>query len=314
MFKNLSPSAIGISGHQSEIIELALTFGFGGLELDMAEFAGRVKLHGMSYARRLIDSANIQVGTFPLPVDWETEDADFQKQLEALAEIAALAAEIGCTRCLAMLPAGGDRLPYHENFEFHKERFTAICKALEPSGIHLGVGFHAAEYLRKDKEFQFIHDMDALSLLINMVGAPNLGILLDVWDLVVGGGSIESIGGMSPQQIVAVQVAELPQDVAVADLDKDSRLLPVVENGRIDIAAVLGSLKDIGYEGPVAVAPSQGIFRTRRRDMIARQVAEALDAPWRAAGLPSSLKLQPLPAPPAAKPEGPAESETPAEG
>ena len=33
MFKNLSPSALGISGHQSEIIELALTYGFAGMDL-----------------------------------------------------------------------------------------------------------------------------------------------------------------------------------------------------------------------------------------------------------------------------------------
>jgi sugar phosphate isomerase/epimerase len=295
MFKNLSPSAIGITGHQSEMIELALTFGFEGIELDMAEVTGRAKLHGMPYARRLVDSAKILVGDFPLPVNWETEDEDFQQQVADLPEIAANAAEMGCTRCLAMLPAGGDKLPYHENFEFHKERFSAICKALEPSGIHLGLGFHAAEYLRKDKEFQFIHDMDALTLLINMVGAPNLGILLDVWDLVVGGGSIESISSMSADQIVAVQVAELPEDVAPADLDKDSRLLPGAENGRIDITAVLSSLKEIGYEGPVTVAPSRDLFRTRRRDLIARQTGEALDKVWREAGLPSNLRLlQPI--------------------
>ena len=57
MFKNLNPSALGISGHQSEIIELALTYGFTGLDVNMAEFAVRVRLKGMAYARRLIDSA-----------------------------------------------------------------------------------------------------------------------------------------------------------------------------------------------------------------------------------------------------------------
>ena len=69
MFKNLSPTALGVSGHQSEIIELALTYGFAGMDLDVADFATRAKLRGMPYARRLIDSANIRLGTFrPAPV------------------------------------------------------------------------------------------------------------------------------------------------------------------------------------------------------------------------------------------------------
>ena len=57
MFKNLNPSALGVSGHQSEILELALTYGFRGIDLNIVEFATRVKLRGMPYARRLIDSA-----------------------------------------------------------------------------------------------------------------------------------------------------------------------------------------------------------------------------------------------------------------
>jgi len=64
MFKNLNPAAIGISGHQSEIIELALTYGFAGIDLNIAEFATRARLKGLPYARRLIDSARIRVGTF----------------------------------------------------------------------------------------------------------------------------------------------------------------------------------------------------------------------------------------------------------
>ena len=54
MFKNLNPLAIGVSGHQSEIIELALTYGFAGMDLNMAEFASRARLKGMPYAKRLI--------------------------------------------------------------------------------------------------------------------------------------------------------------------------------------------------------------------------------------------------------------------
>jgi sugar phosphate isomerase/epimerase len=369
MFKNLNPSALGITGHQSEIIELALTFGFGGLDLSVVDFATRVRLKGMPYARRLIDSARIQLGTFSLPTDVNADEETFQKELKKLPEYAQVAAEAGCTRCVAVLAPAGDKLPYHENFEFHRRRFQEICRALEPSGVRLAIGFLAAEYLRKNQAFQFIHDLDALTLLLNMIAAPNAGLLLDVWDVVASGGSldtirklpaqqivavqvadmpagvrlgvafqaaeylrknqafqfihdldaltllvnmvnapnlgvlvdtwdilacgatVDAIRGMPLKQIVAVQVADMPAEVPMAEMGENSRLLPAGESGRIDLTAVLGMLAKMGYNGPVTPKPSRGVFQSRRRDVIVKQVGEALERVWRAAGLPSEKKF-----------------------
>ena len=148
----------------------------------------RVKLHGVPYARRLTDSAKIRLGTFACPLDCELEEDAFEKKLQRLSEYAQVAAEIGCTRCVMTLAPASQTRPYHENFEFHRHQLGAIAKALEPAGVRLGVGFRAAEYLRKGQTYQFIHDLDALSLLLNMVAASNVGLLLDVWDLYVAGG------------------------------------------------------------------------------------------------------------------------------
>ncbi|NQU23223.1 MAG: sugar phosphate isomerase/epimerase [Candidatus Nealsonbacteria bacterium] len=291
MFKNLNHSALGVVGHQSEIIELALTYRFGGMDLDVAEFATRAKLHGMPYARRLIDSAKIRLGSFQLPLAWNTEDGVFRADLEKLPGYAEVAVEVGCTRCLATLSPACDTRPYHENFEFHRDRFSQIAQALQPVGVRFGVGFQAAEYLRKDRAFQFVHDLDALTLLVNMIDTPNMGMLLDVWDLVACGGSAATIRSLPLEQIVAVQVAEMSPDVAAADLDEKSRLLPDAENGRVNVASMLTTLGEMGYDGPVTVIPSQGIFHTRRREVVVKQTAEALGSAWKAAGLGPDGKL-----------------------
>jgi sugar phosphate isomerase/epimerase len=290
MFKNLSPAALGVSGHQSEIIELALTYGFGGLEVNMAEFATRARLKGMPYAKRLLQSAQIRVGAFPLPLDWDADDDTFQKELKKLPDYAQCAAELGCTRTTAVLPPAGDKRPYHENFEFHRHRFHDICAVLKPAGVRLAVGFEAAEYRRRNQAFQFIHDLDALMLLLNMVAAPNLGLLLDVWELVASGGGVESVRKLPAAQIVAVQVADMPGTVPLPELDDKSRLLPGAEGGRVDVAAFLTVLKEIGYDGPVTVKPSRGAFQSRRREIVVKQTAEALDKAWRAAGLPATTR------------------------
>ncbi len=291
MFKNLNASLLGVTGHQSEIIELALTFGFRGMDLEITDFATRANLKGMPYARRLIDSAKIRIGTFELPLAWDIDSDLFEKELKKLPEYAEAAVEIECLRCTATLSPAGDNRPYHENFEFHKRRFSEMCKALEPSGIRLGIGFQAAEYLRRNQAFQFIHDFDALTLLMNMIDAPNTGLLLDVWDFVAGGGSIEAISNLPVEQIVAVQLADMPAGVALPDLDENSRLLPGAENGQIDCVAVLRTLAEMGYDGPVTVKPSRGVFRSRRRDDVVKRTGAALDRIWRAAGLTHDGKI-----------------------
>ena len=289
MFKNLNPLALGVSGHQSEIIELALTYGFAGIDLNVAEFASRARLKGMPYAKRLIQSAKIRIGTFSLPVEWDTDDETFQKDLKKLPEYAECAAELGCTRCTAMLAPAGDIRPYHENFEFHRHRFHDICEVLKPAGIRLAVGFRASESLRHERAFQFIHDLDALTLLLNMVAAPNLGILFDIWDVVACGGTIDSVRKLPLQQIVAVQVADMPPDVPLAELDeKSSRLLPGGENPRIDVAGFLALLRETGYDGPVTAKPSRGAFQSRRRDVVIKQTSEALDKVLRVGGVVSA--------------------------
>jgi sugar phosphate isomerase/epimerase len=293
MFKNLNPGALGVTGHQSEIIELALTYGFGGMDLNVVEFATRARLKSVEYARRLFDSAKLKMGGFALPLELDSDDETFAKDMVKLPDYAQAAVAAGCTRCIATVAAGHDKRPYHENFEFHKRRFQEICRALEPAGVRFGVGFQAAEYLRKNLQFQFVHDLDALTLLLNMVAAPNIGLLLDIWDVVVAGGSLDSVRKLPPEQIVAVHVADLPPLAGNGEIDEKSRLLPGAEGGRIDITTLLVYLKSVGYDGPVTPRPSRGIFQSRRRDLVVKQAGEAMDKVWRAAGLPMEKRFVP---------------------
>jgi sugar phosphate isomerase/epimerase len=297
MFKNLNPAALGVTGHQSEIIELALSFGFTSIDLNVSEFATLARLKGVPYARRLFDSAalkmGLKLGTFPFPFEWESDDEQFAKDMKKLPDYAQAAVDAGCLRCVATLSPASDVRPYHENFEFHKRRFQEICRVFEPAGIRFGVGFQAAEFLRKNHAFQFVHEMDALTLLVNMVASPSIGLVLDIWDIVVSGGSLDSISKLPAEQIVAVQVADLIAAGHNGDIDEKSRLLPGAEGGRIDIPTFLVYLKSAGYEGPVTPRPSRGIFQSRRRDLIIKQTGEALDKAWRAAGLPIEKRFVP---------------------
>src|SRR5215218_7221108 len=112
MFKNLNPQFLGVSGRQSEIIELALSNRFKGLDLNLLDFAEQVATYGLPHARRLLDSARIRISSFRLPLAWESEeqlDQTFESVIKKLPEHASLAAALGCTRCSTVIEPASDR-------------------------------------------------------------------------------------------------------------------------------------------------------------------------------------------------------------
>ena len=117
-----------------------------------------------------------------------------------------------------------------------------------------------------------------------------MGLLLDTWDITACGASLDAVRKLPVEQIVAVQLADMPANVSLADLDEKSRLLPAVEEARIDLVGFLSILREKGYDGPVTVKPSRTAFQTRRRETIVKQTAESLEKVWRAAGLPPTVR------------------------
>lgn len=290
MFKNLSTAALGVSGSQSEVIELVLSNGFKGMDLDLVEFNNQVQLRGLPQSRRLLDSAKLRLGCFSLPVAWQGSDEDFQRDLGRLPATAQLAKDLGCTRAVTTLDPASDERPYHQNFEFSRKRLAELGTALEPLGISLGVGFLAPGHHRAGKAFEFVSTFDVLSMLLGMIGRANVGYALDLWHMHLCGAGVDSIRKLKPQQIVAVALADAPADLDPATCTEESRLLPGA-SGTIPAAAALTVLAELGYDGPVTAAPHPKQFAGQRRDQIVKQTGQALDAVWKAAGLNTAGKL-----------------------
>ncbi len=95
MYKNLNPASLGVSGRQSELIELTLTYGFRGLDLDAADFLKRATLQGVDEAGKYIRSAKIKIGGWILPVQFEADDGVFQTELDRLAALTEPAKKLG---------------------------------------------------------------------------------------------------------------------------------------------------------------------------------------------------------------------------
>jgi sugar phosphate isomerase/epimerase len=292
MFKNLSTEGIGVSGRQSEIIELALSFGFKGIDLDLIDFHGQVAAHGLAHARRLLDSARLKLGAFRLPLVWDESDETYHESARKLPQLIELASTLGAERAITTIAPANDIRPYHENFEFHRRRLTEIGELLAPAGIRLGVEFIASAAARKNQAFQFIHTFDAVVMLVGMVRAANVGAVVDTWQIYAAGSTIDDLRKLGPERIVATYFSDAPADIDPAALADADRLLPG-ETGKIDNAAVLTLLAELGFDGPISPRAHRNRLNGMRREQIVKLAAERVDQAWKAAGLTPTGKLVP---------------------
>ena len=100
MLKNFSPKSLGINGRQSELIELALTYGFASMDIDMYEMLRRTQRTTADDAAKFLKAAMgegmgrlEQLGGFELETDLDCDDEAFTSQVGALHPLTELAAE-----------------------------------------------------------------------------------------------------------------------------------------------------------------------------------------------------------------------------
>jgi len=277
MFKNLSPSAIGVFGRQSELVEIALTHRFKGLEIDITEVLRRAQGTNAQQAGRYLSSAAMRIGGFELPIRWAGEEKDFRADLAQAGLILEICAVLGADRCYTTLAPTCEQRPFHENFQFCVERLRQVADVLAPSNVRLALNFLAAQSDRADGGFEFIHQAEPLLLLINSVQRDNVGLLLDAWHWQVGGGDLEKLRTLRGEQVVSVRLSDIPAGTDLANITNDQRAVPG-EGGAIDAASYVSALDEMGFDGPVAVASWPGLSKGQTRESIVSKASAILDS------------------------------------
>ena len=288
MYRSLNVETLGITGRQSELIELALTYRFKGLDIDIETFARQVEARGQEHASRCLDSAKkctgLGIGVWQLPISWDADETRLKEQLTRLPALANGAKTINATRCVTTILPGSDTLTLKENFDFHSAKLSEIGELLAPHGISLGVGFKAAEKARDGFEHQFVSTAETMTTLLEMVAASNVGLYLDTWNWHLGGGTIEQIEKMGVSKIVAVSVADIPAGANAESIELNQRLLPDPE-GVIPHTDILNKLHDLDFDGPVTPIPHTSQYKGITRDKIVQKTADALRSVWPGAEL-----------------------------
>lgn len=298
LIKNFSPRALGITGRQSELLELALTYAFNGIDIDMDDMYRRSLREDGSDATKYLRSAKkayevkgkpIHWGMFDTALNLDGDEDSFTASVGAITPIADLAKEIGLKAAYVDVPAASDRLPFNEYFEAQKGRIKQIADVLGPRGIDLGLRLQAGKDLAEAKQYEFIRDAAGMKALVESC-PETVGFIVDTWDWAVGGSTLDTIKELPIDRIVSVRMSSFPEGIDPTNASSTDRVLPAIE-GPIDHVGLLKHLASKGYERTVTPSASSAQYRGETRESIVKEAQVKIDAIYEAADQP----VAPLP-------------------
>lgn len=270
MEKILLLKGLNTGGRQNELIELAMTYKFDSVEIDMADLLGRMEVLGKAFALQFLTSSKTKVGTFRVPVDFGAPDAQYQAQVAKLGTVIELAKALGASRCFYEVTAGSDSHSFQQNFDLQTGRIKAVAEQLGAAGIRLGLKLEPLSG-RKERSYKFIQSAEQLLTLIRMCGSKHVGLCLETGSWTMLGGASDQISELTAQQLTEVRFADGELNVG----EQPAYFLP----GQLDSSianAVARHLHQVKYDGAIAITGHPSMFSRKNRDVVVRGMESAL--------------------------------------
>lgn len=274
MEKVLNQCGLGAGSRQSEIIELALTHRFDGIEVDMADLLGRYEAMGKAFALQFFKSARVKIGTFRLPIDLGATTEEFPAQLAKLEKVIDLAKELNCSRCYLEIESGSDRHTFLENFENHRVRLGTVGGKLAEAGIRFGIGL-ADNVLQCKKTYQFVRSAEELLTLLRMAGQAQVGLALNTFNWGLGKGTVEQLAAIKADKVVEVRLGDLPAGVDLSKVAASQVQLAGSQSGSLAVP-LMKWLRGLSWDGAVSMLAGAAMFSGKPRDAVFAEMAARL--------------------------------------
>jgi len=277
MYKVLNSKGLGVAGRQNELIELALTHGFQGVEIDMTDLVGRHDALGKEFACQFLQSANMDIGTFDLPINFGGSDADFVASCEKLETIMDLAATLNAKRCRVRIEPNSDDTPFQENLERHRERIEDIGARFEEHGIRIGLYLQASSAVEADGNYKFIQTAEEVLTLVKAIGHANVGLSLDTWEWIVGGGAMDQISDLDLALLSEVILSDVGAEANPGSYTPADRVLPCTGGDPFSLK-LCQFLKDKGYDGAMSMGTEGHMYAgAPNRHVVAGKISGMID-------------------------------------
>ncbi|KRG14449.1 sugar phosphate isomerase/epimerase family protein [Lederbergia galactosidilytica] len=248
MIKGLSTAGLGQVKDIEQLIQLASENGFGAIDTSGNELNNWVKTKGLEEAKSFLHKHGVIIGSIGLSVEWRGTDEQFKEGLSTLLQDAQIAAAFDCKSCCTYVLPATDQKPAHYMVQATK-RLRLCAQILKEYGVKLGLEFVGPHHLRKAWTYPFIWTMQETVEWIDVIGEPNVGLLLDSYHWYTTNGTVEDLLALDPAQITHVHINDA-KDIPVVEVLDNDRLYP--GEGVIDLNAFLKALSTIGYKGVVA--------------------------------------------------------------
>jgi sugar phosphate isomerase/epimerase len=291
MFKILNTRGLGVGGKQNELIELALTFGFQGVEVDMVDLVGRHDAMGKEFACQFLKAAkspasegdansggkHLTIGTFRLPFELSGTNEQYAASIEKTDTIIDLASELGAERCYVEIAPNCEHFSFQECFENHQQRLQELSEKFSASGIKIGLALQTSKSEPADGTFKFIQTAEELLTLVKAVGQPNVGACVDTWEWALGGGTVDQLKEAGFDKVTEIRYGDVKAD---ADREKikasDRTALPGDQAGSLS-AELAAAAKDAVVAISVSSDLSTYSGAGESRDKVVKAISQHLD-------------------------------------
>jgi sugar phosphate isomerase/epimerase len=292
MIPTLNPATAGGDLPLAEFVRLAARNGFSGVEFSIREAANLIARSSLHDVAAIFEEPKILPIVFDLPVEWRQDEATYRAGLKHLPQLARLAQDLDCTRCVTwVLPDGG--IPVAEYAERGMKRFVEIARILGGEGVRLGLEFIGPQHYRANPDNVWFHDipsaLDVVNAIENAAQLENVGLLVDSFHWYTSGGTIMDLASIPIEMLVHVHINDAPGHPQGGAMSREAqqdraRLLPG-ESGVIDIVGFLKTLAAVGYDGPLAVETFSAALNALPPDEAAARAAAAVHNSMRAAAV-----------------------------
>ncbi|MDY0394126.1 sugar phosphate isomerase/epimerase family protein [Virgibacillus halophilus] len=248
MIKGLTRDGLGNLKNLETHIILAAKNDIDVVDTDGNALRELIEAKGIEGAKQFLQENQVQIGAIQFPVDWRNSDDAFYNDLPDLLEDAKIAKAFGCKIFNTFFMPSTDQDPLQHLMKL-TNRIKICAQMIKGYGCNIALEFVGPYHMRKLFKNEFIWDLPTTLEWIDMIGEPNVGVLLDSIHWYTSGGKIEDITAIDPAKIAYVHINDGPELPRKEILD-NGRLYP--GEGIIDLVGFLKALKDVGYAGVVS--------------------------------------------------------------
>jgi len=277
-YRNLASGHIGVRANQQQALDYAVKYGFEAITPSVGEFENKSPAQIRAWLDTM-KAKGIRYGAGGLPVEFRRDDASFKAGLAKLPGRAKVLQQLGVTRVATWILPGNNDLTYLQNFKQHERRLRAAAKILDDHGLRLGLEFVGPRTSRARNRYPFICTQRGMMELLDAIGTPNMGLLVDSWHWYTSHGTVDELLELSNKDIVHVHVNDAPAGVPIDQQIDNRRQLPVT-SGVIDLKGFINALAKIGYDGPVECEPFDQELRQMDDEQAVKKTGAALKRIW----------------------------------